>query len=493
MKKLVIYILLSLTMHCPVTVYGQSSGREFRGAWMHTVYQSQYARQSAAQNKRYLCRQLDSLQVAGINAVIFQVRPSADAFYASRHEPWSRFLAGKAGEKPNPYWDPLRFMVDECHERGMELHAWINPYRVTTSRNERLPEGHIALRHPERFVKYGGKLYFNPGLPENRRFIADVVADIIDNYDVDGIHTDDYFYPYPVKGDTFDDAEAYHRYGDGMSLGDWRRANVDSLISELHALVMSHKPWVRFGVSPFGIWRNKSSDAKGSDTNGLQNYDDLYADVLLWSRNGWVDYLMPQLYWSLENKRASYLTLVDWWGRNARDRHVYIGQDIAVTMKTPDLSPGDDPTQLHHKVRLTRENSAIQGNCWWPAYSISANVGGIADSLAATVQSSPVLPPSYPWISENRPRMVKKVSFTTGLDGRKTLTWHAPKSHKNTPDEVNRYAIYSVPAADGACLTLIAVVPRPGFVLPAGFSGDVLITSVTRVNNESDPVRVTIK
>lgn len=338
---------------------------EFRGAWLHTVHQGQYAKMTPEQTKAYLCDQLDKLKAAGCNAVVFQVRPSADALYPSELEPWSRFLTGKAGEAPVPFWDPLQFMIDESHKRGMELHAWLNPYRVTTSKGEKLPANHIYHKHPERFVSYAdNKVYFDPGLPENRKFIEDVVKDIITRYDVDAIHMDDYFYPYPVKGHDFPDDKSYSEYGKGMDRGDWRRQNVDLLIEGLHNVIAENKPWVRLGISPFGIWRNKTSDPRGSDTNGLQNYDGLYADVLLWTEKGWVDYMLPQLYWELEKKVASSEKLAYWWNDNANGRHMYIGQAIEKTMDMPDLAPSKNPTQLDHKIRLTRELPNIQGNCW---------------------------------------------------------------------------------------------------------------------------------
>ena len=277
----------------------QAPKHEFRGAWLHTVFQGQYKNQNTEQNKAYLIGQLDSLRKVGVNAVIFQVRPQSDAFYASELEPWSRYLTD-GGNAPRPFWDPLQFMIEQCHERGMELHAWLNPYRVTSNSKQTLPQNHIYHRHPERFIRYDGKLYFDPGQPENREFIGAVVDDIVARYDVDGIHFDDYFYPYPVKGKEFGDDASYRRYGNGMDRGDWRRHNVDLLIEDLHRRIAAAKPWVRFGISPFGIWRNQSSDSRGSRTSGLQNYDALYADVLLWEEEGWIDYLLPQLYWELD-------------------------------------------------------------------------------------------------------------------------------------------------------------------------------------------------
>ncbi|MDE7125942.1 MAG: family 10 glycosylhydrolase, partial [Muribaculaceae bacterium] len=327
-----IFLLFAIFAAVAGNVFAEVPKREFRGAWLHTVYQDGYAKRSTAENKQWLSRQLDALQEAGINAVIFQVRPSADAFYDSPYEPWSRFLTLN-GKAPDPYWDPLEYMVEQCHARGMELHAWLNPYRATTSAKAVIPQGHICHSHPERFIRFDKKLYLDPGIPENRELIEKIVVDIVRRYDVDGIHFDDYFYPYPVKGQRFNDDKSYQRYGKGMKLSDWRRSNVDLLIENLHKAIRKTKPWVRFGVSPFGIWRNRSTDPAGSASNGLQNYDDLYADVLKWAREGWIDYQMPQLYWTLENKVAPSMHLAQWWSDNSYGRHVYVGQDVDRTMQ----------------------------------------------------------------------------------------------------------------------------------------------------------------
>lgn len=457
--------------------------RDFRGAWLHTVYQPQYAAQSTEQNKAYLIRVLDSLQAVGVNAVIFQVRPSADAFYKSKHEPWSRFLT-KDGNAPQPYWDPLAFVTEEAHKRNMELHAWLNPYRVTTSKNEKLAKGHIYHKHPERFVSYEGKMYFDPALVENQDFIVEVVKDIVGNYDIDAIHFDDYFYPYPGKTD-FPDNASYKKYGNGRDRGDWRRANVDSLIKKVNVAIKAEKPWVRFGISPFGIWRNAKSDPKGSATNGLQNYDDLYADVLLWAREGWIDYLAPQLYWALENPRASYSVLAEWWDKNTPDEtHLYIGQDIGVTMAKPDTIVFDQPTQLKAKLDMASKAKNIDGNIWWPGYSIIANKGGVADSLARVHYTLPALPPAYPGLSSVTPEAPSKVKY----DGKK-ITWSVPAPEGQSFD-AQQFVIYRFePGEDSFYLenpANIAGITRNREFHPT-HPGVYVITALDRVNNESLP------
>lgn len=456
--------------------------REFRGAWMSTIYQPQYAKQSTEQNKRYLSRQLDELLEAGCNAVIFQVRPQADALYASPYEPWSRHLTGRAGRAPSPMWDPLEFMVEECHKRGMELHAWLNPYRVTTTAKETLPKSHIYHRHPERFVRYNGRLYFDPALPENREFIATIVKDIITRYDVDAIHMDDYFYPYPVAGQEFPDDESYSRYGKGMKRADWRRHNVDLLIEQIHNVIVKERPWVRFGISPFGIWRNKKSDPRGSDTNGLQNYDDLYADVLKWTEEGWVDYMMPQLYWPLEHKRASSRVLAAWWNDHANGRHMYFGQDVKATMDHPE---GKAPNQLNAKIDLSRRLPNVQGNCWWPAYELTGNYKDVADRLEDDRQSTIALVPAYTWLNNKLPEEVRDLVVI----GHKVTWERAPIN--NPMRQQHRFVVYAFPENARMDITnpefILAVTPDTTYELPSWLHGryTIVVTALDRVNNES--------
>ncbi len=486
MKKIFLSAALMLSALASTAFAAETTNpkTEFRGAWIHTVHQGQYAKMTTEENKAYLRDILDKLKAAGCNAVVFQVRPSADALYPSEFEPWSRFLTGKAGVAPAPMWDPLQFMIDESHARGMELHAWLNPYRVTTSKNEKLPANHIYNKHPERFLTYDGKLYFDPGLPENRKFIEDVVKDIVTRYNVDAIHMDDYFYPYPVKGVEFPDGKSFAKYGKGMDRGDWRRHNVNLLIEGLHEVITETKPWVRLGISPFGIWRNKKSDPRGSDTNGLENYDGLYADVLLWTEKGWVDYMLPQLYWELEKKVASSEKLAYWWNDNANGRHMYIGQDVNKTMNMPDLAPSKNPTQLDHKIRLTRELKNIQGNCWWPGYSITKNYKGVADSLATNQQSTIALVPSYPWIDNVAPAEVKSLE----KKGDK-LVWTV----EDTEDEMqkaNAFVVYCFNAGEKVCLenavAIKAVTYSKEYALPKEKGKFVyVVTVLDRANNES--------
>lgn len=471
--RLYYILLLFVVLLGSVNISGQTLKREFRGAWINTVYQTQYKRNTTEQNKAYLVRQLDSLKTMGINAVFFQIRAQADAFYDSKYEPWSRYLTD-GGKAPVPYWDPLEFMIEESHRRGMELHAWLNPYRITTSAKQKVQPGHVALRHPERLLRYDGKLYFDPGLPENREYIGKIVDDILARYDVDGIHFDDYFYPYPVRGKVIADDKTYSKYGGKMKRNDWRRQNVDMLIEDIHRRISSAKPWVRFGVSPFGIWRNKKNDPRGSETSGLENYDGLYADVLKWEENGWVDYIIPQLYWELDHKTASYSVLLKWWNDNAGSkRHVYVGQDVCRTM---------DERKLSRKIEMTRQANNIIGNCWWPAYALTRNVESVADSLATRYQRCPSLVPKYPWIYEGKPAPVERITVSN-----KEISWDKPV-HKDNPSDVVRFAVYRFNDIEDIDIeNAEAIVAITGEnKIKATKAGCYIITAIDRVNNESD-------
>ncbi|MDE7388691.1 MAG: family 10 glycosylhydrolase [Muribaculaceae bacterium] len=442
-----------------------ASKYEFRGAWIQTVFQEQFRRLGPDGTRQWLTDLLDRLHATGINAVIFQVRPSADAFYPSHIEPWSRHLTGSP-QGVDPGWDPLQFMIEQCHSRGMELHAWLNPYRVTASANEALPANHFTRTHPERYVTFNRRLYFNPAIAENRAHIVSVVTDIITRYDVDGIHFDDYFYPYPNGAEKFNDAAQYAASGSSMNLSDWRRSNVDSLICDVHTAIAANKPWIRFGISPFGIWRNRCNDPRGSDTSGLQNFDDLYADVPSWAEKGWIDYQIPQLYWELDHKRASYRTLCRWWADNGFGRHVYIGQDVKKTA---------DADELDEKLRLIDAEStdAIQGNCWWYA----ANLSALTPALKERVYTAPALVPEYLWLPADPAPKPHAPEYSDGK-----IRWQAdPEARKwvvyrfNSPDAID----INDPAA------ICAVTYSPSHIPSA--TGYYVITALDRANGESAP------
>ncbi len=473
---------------------GNAPKREFRGAWLHLIGQTQWAKKTPAQQREYICQEFDKLQEAGINAVIFQVRPAADAAYISKLEPWSKFLTGKLGKAPDPIWDPLEFAIEEAHKRGMELHAWLNPYRVTTTPTEVLPENHVAKKHPERFFKYDGKILFDPAYQENRDFICDVVTDILTRYDVDAIHIDDYFYPYPVAGKSIPDDASYAKFGNGMNRADWRRQNVNLLIEQLYSTIKDVKPWVRFGISPFGIWRNKKQDPRGSDSNGFTNYDGLYADILLWAKNGWVDYLSPQLYWELDKTVAPSRGLAKWWSENVHGVDVYIGQDLRLTMNTPDPKAGK-PNELYTKIKLSRELPNTKGAIWFHGYWLTENYKGAHKEFSNDYYATLALPPLYGDASV-KPKQVRDIKIARDKTGRTLLEWEAPSNGETESErDVVRYVVYEFLPGEKQDIedpeTIIAITPDTAIVLPGVSEGNsYAVTSLDRMNRESKPIYI---
>ena len=471
--------------------------REFRGAWIQAV-NGQFIGMSTSEMKQTLTTQLNALQRAGINVVIFQVRPEADALYMSYYEPWSRYLTGEQGLAPNPYWDPLQWMIDECHRRGMELHAWINPYRAKTKGTETLGLKHPYKKNPERFVEYDGMLIFNPAIQENRDYICTIVTDIVKRYDVDGLHIDDYFYPYPVPGLEFDDEAAFRADTRGFAdKGDWRRDNVNLLIEQLHRTIRGVKPWVKFGISPFGIYRNQKNDPEGSLTNGLQNYDDLYADILLWIDKGWVDYTIPQLYWEIGHKAADYETLVAWWAKYATGRPLFVGQDVMRTVKAAD--PGEPARhQQARKMELQRSYTSIGGSCQWPASAVAENVGGYASALEKEYHRWLALQPEFPFIDDKAPKKVAKLEVIWTDEG-PVLCWTAPK-HKTEMDRAVKYVVYCFAKGEKIDLddaTKIVGLTQSSF-FPLVYQGGEMkytyvVTALDRLHNESKPQKAKIK
>ncbi|MEE1092914.1 MAG: family 10 glycosylhydrolase, partial [Prevotella sp.] len=441
-----VFLSLFLIVFMVSAGYSQTSKREFRGAWIQCV-NGQFQGMSKDKMQSTLKYQLDELQKDGVNAIIFQVRPECDALYVSDIEPWSRFLTGRQGT--NPGWDPLQWMIDESHKRGMELHAWINPYRAKTKNTFEMANNHIAIKHPDYVFAYDGQLILNPGMPECRDYICNVVRDIVSRYDVDGLHIDDYFYPYPVKGQKIPDADIYDMNNNGISnINDWRRDNVNVFVKQLGETIHEVKPWVKFGVSPFGIYRNKKNDALlGSETNGLQNYDDLYADVLMWVNNGWIDYCVPQLYWEIGHKAADYKTLIKWWNKYASNRLLFIGEDIERTVKNADP---DNPkiNQMSAKRRLHSEMPNVQGTVLWYAKAAVDNVGNYGMALRNGYWKYPALQPLMPFIDGKSPKKVRSVKAME-IDGKKILFWTAPKG-KGWQNEAVKYVVYKFDASEKA-------------------------------------------
>lgn len=491
-----ILIAFSVILLNVASIFSENPKREFRGAWLHVIGQTQWQQKTTAQAKEYIRTQLDRLQEAGCNAVIFQVRPTADALYKSDLEPWSVWLTGSRGKAPDPEWDPLEYALEEAHKRGMEFHAWLNPYRVTSTAKEILPKNHISNKESNRFFRYNGQILFDPAYQENRDFICEVVADIVKRYDVDGIHIDDYFYPYPAPGKAIPDDASYAKFGKGMNRGDWRRKNVDLLIEQLHTTIKREKPWVRFGVSPFGIWRNKKNDPRGSSSNGLQNYDDLYADVLLWARKGWIDYLAPQLYWNLDHSAAPVRKLMRWWNDNANGVDIYVGQDVKRTMDTPDPA-NHSANEMDTKVRMSRDLPNINGNIWWHGYWVTGNYKGAGKLLSENYQNTIALPPVYDGPGSG-PRPVDKIKVVKQGDA-EFLEWDATKHgrEQNAEDGI-RYVVYQFFNGEKDDVSnaeaIVALTPHTKMRIDSGERGvTYAVTVLDRLNRESKPVYLYVK
>ncbi len=502
MKRTIqIFFLLFYFVMCLTDTFAQTKKREFRGVWIQCV-NGQFLGLGTKEMQQTLTYQLDELQKDGVNAVIFQVRPECDALYESKIEPWSRFLTGKQGKAPSPYWDPLQWMIEQCHKRGMELHAWINPFRAKTKVTSELAVNHVAIKHPENVFSYDGLLILNPGIQENRDYICDVVKDILTRYDVDGIHIDDYFYPYPIAGQTIKDDKEFRANNNGIrDRGDWRRDNVNLFVKQLYETVHRIKPWVKLGVSPFGIYRNIKTDSKiGSNTNGLQNYDDLYADVLMWVNNGWLDYCVPQIYWEIGNKAADYSTLIKWWNKYACKRPLYIGEDVERTVKKADVS-NPNINQMPAKFKLRSEMQNVDGAVLWYAKAVVDNVGNYQNVLRNIYWKHPALQPVMPFIDSKSPKKVRHLKIIN-VENDKVLFWTKPKG-KGWNDEAVKYVVYRFSAAEDVDLSdaskILAVTPDTFYKIDCTKISAkdrnfiYVVTALDRMNNESKKKCIKVK
>jgi uncharacterized lipoprotein YddW (UPF0748 family) len=382
MKNLLNTFIVISTLLCNVSAQ-QATKPEFRGIWVATVNNIDWPTTPTTDivlQKAQFIKLLDMHKRNGMNVMIVQIRPCADAFYPSPYEPWSQWLTGKQGQPPSPYYDPLAFMIAETHKRGMEFHAWMNPYRADFNiYNSDLSATHITKIHPDWFITYGDKKYFDPGNKDVQKYVTAVVKDVVSRYNVDAIHFDDYFYPYRIEAKEFDDNKTYTLYGNGMCKDDWRRSNTDSIIIMLSRTIKETNKNCQFGISPFGVWRNIDKDADGSNTNtGQTNYDDLYADILLWLKKGWIDYVTPQIYWEFGHKAAAFEVLVDWWSKHTYGKNCYIGLGM---YRGGSSETWKDKTLLPRQIELIRNTPNLQGMTFFSSNTFEKNPNGWTDSL----------------------------------------------------------------------------------------------------------------
>jgi uncharacterized lipoprotein YddW (UPF0748 family) len=404
----------------PISPEPPPLAREMRGMWVASVGNIDWPSRpglSTAQQQSELRALLNLALRLRLNTVILQVRTGADALYASSLEPWSEYLTGRMGQAPSPAYDPLRFACDEAHARGLELHAWFNPFRARYNKTvSPLSSGHLIQRHPDWIIAYGPYRWLDPGIPEARDHVLKVALDIVSRYDIDGLHFDDYFYPYPIKVADgvllpFDDGRSYERYrrgGGRLDQGDWRRDCVNRFVESLYSAVHRAKPWVKVGISPFGIWRpNNPPGIRGLDQYGL-----LYADPMLWLNSGWCDYMAPQLYWALSQREQAFDPLLRWWGsQNTRKRLLVPGLNSAEAGgKIP-------PVDILKQVQISRQDRA-DGVLFWNASSLQDNQGGVAAALGRDLFSRPALVPATPWLGKEAPGAPKlegKLSLRNAL------------------------------------------------------------------------------
>ncbi|MGQ1946986.1 glycoside hydrolase family 10 protein [Geofilum sp. OHC36d9] len=442
---LISYLLITAVMN------GQSPTKpeeEFRGVWVATVtnidWPSARGLPVKALKKEALVI-LDLQKELGINTVILQVRPSGDAMYPSQLEPWSRYLSGEQGQSPGPHFDPLQFWLSEAHKRGMELHAWINPFRAALNLTDSLCATHPAVLNPDWVVPYGPRLNYNPGLAEVQNFTLSVIKDLLIRYDIDGLHMDDYFYPYPIRGEVFNDSAAYLKsldFDDPMSIHDWRRDNINRFIAATAELIKEVNPRVKFGISPFGVWRNQKDDPRGSDTHaGVTCYDDLYADVLKWTREGWIDYVIPQVYWSTRDDIVNYNKLVQWWNNNANNRHVYIGHSI---YKINNSQPNwDNPLEIGEQINVSRRLPNIKGNAFYSHKHFMRDNNSLNENLKNIYFKTQAIPPAMPWKTPSGPpQAAGNLKYRRGI-----LSWDAVAPENSQLKY--RYLVWLMPA-DGS-------------------------------------------
>lgn len=468
----------------------QPPKRELRAAWISTVEKIDWPKSTnPEQQKQEFIDLLDFHKSLGMNAVLVQIKPTADAFYKSELAPWSHWITGVQGKDPG--YDPLAFMIEEAHKRNLEFHAWFNPYRISMdTKINNLVEDHPARQHPDWVMEYGGKLYYDPGVPEAIQYITDSVMEVVKNYDVDGVHFDDYFYPNRFDGEGYPDQATYDKYGKDYSGGinAWRRHNVDTLIYNLSKEIKAEKSYVKFGISPFGVWRNKSVDPNGSDTNaGQPSYDNLHADIRKWVLEGWIDYVTPQIYWSFGFSPAAYEILVDWWNelieQNNANTHLYIGHaDYKVNSDANFIDPYEIPNQLNYNLNFEQVKGSIH-------FTTRDLIGKpeLREKIAE-VYKYPSLVPVMPWLETKAPEVptnIKASSHPSGIQ----VKW------TDTDDSTTYYVIYRTSSDQvldmdnpAHILTTLRKADLASYVdqeVTLGETYTYAVTAVDRLHNES--------
>ena len=472
--------------------------REMRAVWIASVENIDWPstnQLSTDEQKAEMTGLLDSVKAYNMNTIVFQIRPDADALFASELEPWSEWLTGKQGQAPDPWYDPLQFTIDECRKRGLDIHVWLNPYRAIQNIDKAKPAlNHVSMTHPEWMLTYGNKKYFDPGIPAVRNHVAHVVSDIMRRYDIDAIHFDDYFYPYKITGQEFPDDKSFKKYpGDfgPQEKDNWRRNNVDLIIKQLHDSIKSINPSVEFGISPFGVWRNKKNDPEGSETRaGVSNYDDLYADILKWQREKWIDYVTPQLYWYIGKEVADYAILAKWWAAHSYGCTIYIGQApylISPDSKDQAWRSSDEITK---QLALNRTIPEIKGSMFFSAKFMNKNPLSVKENMMKEHYRYPALTPANPLVVPVIP--VQPAAPVFEKEGNDlVLSWQ--KQENNTLFVIYRFKKLQRIKTDHPD-KIISVTSYQKLLLPAaqGYKPSrfkYAVTALSPSHAESDPVK----
>jgi uncharacterized lipoprotein YddW (UPF0748 family) len=500
-------LALLFTFLCGATFAQRMPKRELRGAWIATYLNIDWPNrtQTPEAQRAALLAILDHHKATGINALYIQVRSQCDALYPSNLEPWTADLTGTQGKDPG--WDPMQFAIDECHKRGMEFHAWMNPYRAAGNATQ-LPgfaPNHVTKVHPEWLLSQGNLRVLDPGIPAVRDYVTAVIEDVLTRYDIDGLHFDDYFYPpaAPLGTIPYNDDATYAADPRGFTdRGDWRRDNVSLLIKRLSETVNTLKPWIKFGISPTGIYRNSTNPEIGSNTRGLEHYATLYADSRKWLREGWIDYLAPQVYWWIGQPGADYGIVTPWWNNQAYGRHIYIG---LAGYKVNDPAQGvnwANPSQIPNQVRMNRsaDYPNLYGQAVYNTSSLRSTTRlGFRDSLRNDFYRRPVLLPAMPWRDNQAPAAPAGLAATRNADGTTVLTWTPPAATDNPFDQARQFAVYraETPALDvagGTHLVAVTAVGATSFTDTPPVPGATYfyqVTALDRFHNESTPSNVT--
>ena len=480
--------------------------REFRAAWVSTVANIDWPSRkdlNVAQQRAEIIAIVNRAKELNLNALVLQVRPSADAIYPSAIEPWTEFLTGEQGRAPSPFYDPLKLWIDEAHERGIELHAWFNPYRARhTAAKSSLSRTHIGVSNPAIVKSYGGYLWMDPGEAAAAKKTLDVILDVVRRYDVDGVHIDDYFYPYPVpvagsnttppaEQDFPDDVswQNYVKSGGKLARADWRRQNVNELIERVYNGIHREKKWVKFGISPFGLGR---PDRRPPGIVGFSQYDKLYADVELWLNKGWLDYLAPQLYWPIDQPPQAFGVLLDYWLReNSPSRHIWPG---LFTSRIDATAKSWQPQEITNQIKLIRDRATVttagRGQIHFSMAALIENRKHIGDDLKAQLYATPALVPASPWL-ENAAPSAPQVTLEQNKNVRVKISPRADKSAAYftiwAKYGVGKAAQWQFSVLPSALKNASLETDLPS-ATAAGVLTAVVVSAVDRVGNESPRV-----